>query len=226
MTGSPAAQVSVVIPVRDGARHLGETLDSVLAQGEPVGEIVVVDDGSTDDSADVARSRGALVRVLTQPPSGVGPARNRGAAAARHPLLAFVDADDLWPPGRLALQRALLDADADLDAVFGLVEEFLSPEIDAAVAATMRCKPVGVAMLPGGMLIRRDAFARHGGFDARGAEFVAWFVRAREGGLRWQVPDAVVLRRRLHGRNRARVDPRVAADYLRIARARVAGRRP
>ena len=102
----------------------------------------------------------------------------------------------------------------------------MSPEVDAAVAATMRCKTIGTAMLPGGMVLWREAFAFHGRFDARGAEFVAWFVRARDRGLRWRVLDRLVLRRRLHGRNRARVDPRVAADYLRIARARVAGREP
>ncbi|MCW5889821.1 MAG: glycosyltransferase family 2 protein [bacterium] len=226
MTRAPGARVSVVVPVRDGARHLGAALDSVLAQGDRVGEIVVVDDGSSDDSVAVARSRGPLVRVIAQPPSGVGPARNRGAAAASHPLLAFLDADDLWPDDRLAGLCAVLEAAPELDAVFGLVEEFFTPELDAAVAATMRCKPLGAAMLPGGMLIWRDAFARHAGFAARGAEFVAWFVGARDGGLRWRVLDTLVLRRRLHDRNRARVDPRVAADYLRIARERVAGRRP
>jgi glycosyltransferase involved in cell wall biosynthesis len=226
VTRSPGALVSVVVPVRDGASHLGAALDSVLAQGERVGEIVVVDDGSTDGSADVARSRGPLVRVIAQSPSGAGPARNRGAAAACHPLLAFLDADDLWPDGRLTALCDALDASPELDAIFGLVEEFMSPEVDAAVAATMRCKPIGTAMLPGGMVLWSEAFAFHGGFDARGAEFVAWFVRARDRGLRWRVLDRLVLRRRLHGRNRARVDPRVAADYLRIARARLAGRKP
>jgi glycosyltransferase involved in cell wall biosynthesis len=226
MTRPPGSLVSVVVPVRDGARHIGAALDSVLAQGALVGEIIVVDDGSTDASADVARAHGPAVRVIAHAPSGAGPARNCGAAAARHPLLAFLDADDEWPAGRLADQCAALDAAPELDAVFGLVEEFFSPDLADDVAATMRCKPVGAAMLPGGMVLWRDAFARHGGFDARGAEFVAWFVRARDHGLRWRVLDRLVLRRRLHDRNRARVDPRVAADYLRIARDRVAGRRP
>lgn len=226
MNPRPAdARVSVVIPVRDGARYLGAAIESVLAQGDGVGEVLVVDDGSHDRSSDVARACGPAVRVLTQPPTGTGSARNRGAAAAAHPLLAFLDSDDLWTSGRLAVLRDALCATPALDAAFGQVEEFVSPELADALAGQVRCKPPGPGMLAGGMLLWRDAFERIGPFDTRGAEFVSWFLQARAAGLRWAVLDHLVLRRRIHDRNTVRTDPRVTADYLRIARARVAERR-
>ena len=85
--------VAVVIPVRDGAAYLDEALASVFAQTLPPSEVVVVDDGSTDGSADVARAHDARVRVIPQPPLGAGAARNRGVEATTAPWLAFLDAN-------------------------------------------------------------------------------------------------------------------------------------
>jgi glycosyltransferase involved in cell wall biosynthesis len=100
--------VSVVVPVRNGERFLGEALDSVLAQDyEPV-ELIVVDDGSTDGSGDIAGARGA--HVIRQEGGGLAAARNAGLAAAQGELVAFIDADDVWLPGKLVRQvEYLLD---------------------------------------------------------------------------------------------------------------------
>ncbi len=96
--------VSVIIPVFNGAQHLPETLACVLAQSHPRVEIIVVDDGSTDASFQIASSHGPAVRVLQQPNRGPGSARNRGLAAARGDYLALLDHDDLWHPDILASQ--------------------------------------------------------------------------------------------------------------------------
>ncbi len=88
--------VTVVVPTYDGAAHLGATLDSLGAQDHPDLEVLVVDDGSTDDSADIAEAHPAVDRVLRQSNQGVAVARNRGLAEARGRWVGFIDQDDLW----------------------------------------------------------------------------------------------------------------------------------
>lgn len=97
----PDPAISVVIPCYNAASFLGETLRSVLAQTQPPREVIVVDDGSTDDSARIAESFGPPVRVLRQANGGAAVARNTGVTAATGDWIAFLDADDLWHPQRL-----------------------------------------------------------------------------------------------------------------------------
>lgn len=105
--------ISVVIPCYNAERYIGATLRSVHAQGDAVGEVVVVDDGSRDGSADLVRREFPDAKLVVQPNAGVAAARNRGIAAASHEWIAFVDADDIWLPGKLALQREALSGQAD-----------------------------------------------------------------------------------------------------------------
>jgi hypothetical protein len=100
--------VSVVIPCYNGATFLRETLDSVQTQTLPPLEVLVVDDGSTDDSAAIAETYGSPVRVIRQPNQGESVARNRGIDEARGEWVAFLDADDLWLPGKLAEQARVM----------------------------------------------------------------------------------------------------------------------
>ncbi|MGH9463241.1 MAG: glycosyltransferase family 2 protein [Vicinamibacteria bacterium] len=104
--------VSVVIPCYNGAAFLRETLASVLAQTHPVLEVIVVDDGSTDDSAEIAASFGPPVRVIRQPNQGESVARNRGVRESRGEWIAFLDADDAWLPNRIEAQFAQCPPDA------------------------------------------------------------------------------------------------------------------
>jgi len=101
-------RVSIVIPTYNRERLIGATLDSVMAQTFQDFEVVVVDDGSTDGTAELVRAYGARVRYLYQPNQGQGAARNTGLRAARGELVAFLDSDDLWEPNKLALQLAAL----------------------------------------------------------------------------------------------------------------------
>lgn len=97
---------SIVIPVFNASGSLEESLQSVASQSYPGWEVIIVDDGSTDESPAIIEKwkdehPGVAVRVITQENRGLGAARNRGIAAARHPWVAFLDADDLWEPERL-----------------------------------------------------------------------------------------------------------------------------
>jgi glycosyltransferase involved in cell wall biosynthesis len=182
--------VSVVIPVRDGARFVGAAIQSALSQTVAPGEVIVVDDGSTDTSAEIARGLG--VTVVSRPALGAAAARNHGAARASGDHLAFLDADDVWPPDRLEL---LLAGIGDAEIVFGSEQRFRDPdgELD----------PPARALMATTALIARPAWDRLGGFDEQWemGEFMDWLLRARESGLRETSIDATVLHRRIHGAN-------------------------
>jgi glycosyltransferase involved in cell wall biosynthesis len=106
--------VSVVIPTYNRARHIVRSLRSVLAAIAPGDEVIVVDDGSTDNTEQVLKPYRDRIRYVKGPHRGVGAARNCGIAEARNPLVAFNDSDDEWFPDKLALQRAFMQARPDV----------------------------------------------------------------------------------------------------------------
>lgn len=101
--------VSVIIPTFDRARVLPRALDSVLAQTRPADEVIVVDDGSTDGTAELIRARYPQVRLIEQSNSGVSAARNRGIEQATGDWIALLDSDDRWLPTKLEAQFELID---------------------------------------------------------------------------------------------------------------------
>ena len=224
-TQAHPSAVSVVVPCRDGAAYLAEALDSVLSQEPAPVEVVVVDDGSTDDSVAIASSFGPRVRCVRQDSAGAACARNRGVAETSGALLGFLDADDLWMPGRIARQTAALAAHPEASWVLGATEQFVSPELDPA---RFRFDPGPfVARLSGAFLMRRAAFERVGPFSTSlvTADFVDWFLRAEDLGLRpIELPD-VVLRRRLHRTNHGVVRAEARIDYVRVIKAALDRRR-
>jgi glycosyltransferase involved in cell wall biosynthesis len=220
--------VSVVISVRDGERYVGKAIESVLAQTRAPAELVVVDDGSTDASAKVAAGFGDRVRVIAQKPAGIARAYNRGIEETGEELVAMLDADDLWIPNKLELQVAAIDADPELEAVFGYAREFISPELALDERLRLRRRAESVPWRSKGtILIRRAALERVGPFDPawRVGDFVDWHARADELGLRSAMLERVVLHRRLHDRNYGRSDRADHVDYTRVARAALRRRR-
>ena len=221
---SPA--VSVVIPVRDGERYLGEAIRSVLAQTTPPGELIVVDDGSQDASAEIAASF-APVQLITGPPRGAPAARNAGVRRARGDLVAFLDADDVWAPDKLTLQLAALSAPETPDLVFGHVDEFLSPELTAEeLAALPAPRGVVAGRVVITLLVRRAALERAGAFaeDLPAADFLDWLARSRALGQTETMLEAVVARRRIHRHNTQWASrPADVTRALRMALARRVG---
>src|SRR5262245_42249310 len=113
-----ASLVSVVMPVYNGERHLREAIDSVLRQTHRNLELIVVDDGSTDGSAEIARAFGDQVRLIRQANVGSAVARNVGIASARGEFVAFIDADDGWVSNKLELQVRYLVEHPDVGMVY------------------------------------------------------------------------------------------------------------
>lgn len=214
--------VSVVIPARNAAKFLAEAVASVRAQTHPVAEIVVVDDGSTDATVAVAQALGREVRVISQPPAGAAQARNRGAEAATGEWLAFLDADDLWHPEKLARQFAWLAAQPGTEAVFVHGANFrIGPE------GGRQEEPPRPACLPGAVLLRRDFFLREARFPSGVApsEVVAWYLRLEERGTRIGVVPELLFWRRLHADNTRRLEDGGRAMDLRLLRERIAAKR-
>lgn len=193
-------KVSVIVPMYNAGPYVGAALDSILAQTRPVDEIIVVDDGSTDDGPAIVARYGAPVRMLRQDHRGSTTALNLGLRAATGTAIAFLDADDLWMPGKQALSCPVLEANAILDGVFGHAVQFLSA--DARAAAGRYVIPEGAmpAIIRGTLLMRRDALDRFGWFDETlsTADFVPWYARAAGMGFRHRMLDDVLMRRRLH----------------------------
>jgi len=190
--------VSVIVPAFNAARYLREAVDSVLAQRHDPIEIIVVDDGSTDGTHALAEGFGAPVRAIFQPNTGPGAARNRGVAAAHGAWLTFLDADDLWLPGKIARQLAALAEEPEETAVFGHVQQFTQREGTAVELGAPSC-----GHHVGTMMIGRRTFDRVGAFrtDRWMGEFLDWHLRASDAGIRLKTLPDVLLRRRIHGEN-------------------------
>ena len=220
--------ISVVIAVKNGAKFLAAALNSVIRQTCPPGEVIVVDDGSTDASADIATGFGAPVRVLRCAHRGSSLAFNAGLVEARGELLAFIDADDLWANEKLAQQCAALASDLSIDAVFGRVVQFT--DIDCRIAEPDEIKEKSksfVGVNRSSILIRRAKFNRVGPFNpAVVADFPDWYARALCAGIRMEHLESIVAFRRIHRDNTARLQREsVEGDYLRIARALITQKR-
>jgi len=225
-----AARVSVVIPAYNAERYLAAALRSALEQTAGRLEIIVVDDGSTDGTRALAERFSARGVVCRAAPSrrGAAAARNLGVAAASGDYLAFLDADDLWPPERTAvLGRALAEKGGRAVAV-GHVEQFVCPTLTAEERALLRPPPPPApGYLAGGVLLRRADFLAVGPFDEtlRLGEFIDWFGRARRAGIAEVLVPEIVLRRRIHGGNTTLRERVAAADYLEVVRRQLARRR-
>ncbi len=221
-----SAPVTVVVPTHEGERYIAECLASIVGQSRPPREIIVVDDGSSDRGPEIAAAFEGPVRVVRQTKAGPAAARNRGIAMATQPYLGFLDHDDLWTPSKTEVQLAALEADAGLAATFGHMVEFASPELAPEVTRHFAITDVATpSTLISCMLIRTAEFRRVGTLDEGSrADFVDWYLRAHDLGLRFATVASVVVRRRIHERNTSR-DPRVKADYLRHLKASLDRRR-
>ncbi|NOZ95656.1 MAG: glycosyltransferase family 2 protein [Acidobacteria bacterium] len=201
--------ISCIIPVFNGEKYLGEAIESILAQSYRHVEIVVVDDGSTDRSREVAGSFGPPVRSLHQENAGPAAAKNTGIEGSRGDYLAFLDADDLWAPEKLEVQLGRFQARPDLHISVSFVRNFWEAELageeerfrDHRIARPLPGYSAGTLLAP------RAVFDRIGLFDRnlKHADAVEWFARARSAGLTMEMLPQALLRRRLHPNNRSRM---------------------
>ncbi len=218
-------KVSVIIPVYNGARFICQAIDSVLLQLESdpalTLQILVVNNNSTDNSVSlVTTTYGSTVELIEEPRQGLPSARNAGLLRATAPLIAFLDADDLWMPGKLKRQCTILDQQPELQMVFTQCVEFSDPTGVFPCRTTPLDTPICSSMLT-----RKEVFERAGLFpDFRSGEFIAWYGWTQSLGLSTKILPELLFKRRVHAHNTTR-DRTAIADYPRAMAWLLARRR-
>lgn len=211
--------ISVIIPVYNCDRYLSEAIKSVLNQTYKSLEIIIVDDGSTDKSAEIAKSFGDVIRYEFQSNSGLGATRNKGVELAKGDYLTFLDADDLWTENKLQLQIEAFNHNATLDMVFGNVQQFISPELLEELKAKIDLSlEFFKGYLAGTMMIKKESFNRVGYFSNNWelGEFIDWYLKAQEKKLQTLILPEILLKRRIHDTNMGIKKKDKLQDYVKI----------
>lgn len=190
-----ANSYTVVIPAFNAEKYIEETLRSVLDQTILPQKIIVVDDGSTDSTAEIAAEYHTLVEVIRTKNRGPAAATTTGINEVTSSIFATLDSDDLWVPNKMETQLKLLnDPDLELDAVlcrmrpFGEIDKKIAPEENSGWTRST-------------LSIKTDAFHRVGPVEDLGngyAEMIDWFARAKQIGLIFYLINKAYARRRIH----------------------------
>ena len=199
-----AEPLSVIIPTYNRARYIAEAVTSVLEQGELDAELVVVDDGSTDDTRQVLESFGSRVRYVSQVNSGPAAARNTGVNLATGEMIGFLDSDDLVVPGSLDRRIEILSSDPSVDLVLGLTQVVvMQPGDHQGSESWLPCDEPAELRSLGATVVRRTVLERVGPFDEQlpFGEDDDWFMRAEELAARIVVDPFVCQRVRRHDSN-------------------------
>jgi glycosyltransferase involved in cell wall biosynthesis len=212
--------VSAIIPVYNGGRFLRAALESVFAQTYRPFEVIVVDDGSVDDSGVIAQSF-PDVRYIYQTNQGVAAARNNAIEAARGEFLAFLDQDDLWTPEKLNLQMDHLLNNPDVGYTLTHQQYFLDP--GATLPGWFRkelLSTVHTGWSLGTFVVRRTAFEKIGNFATGyvAASDSDWFFRAKAAGLPMAVIPELLLRKRIHDTNESGRAKEVLSELLKVVK--------
>lgn len=197
--------VSVVLPVRNGARFVSEAVASVLAQDWRPLELIVVEGGSTDGTTEILSALATPdVRVIAQDGRGIPQAWNQGIREARGEYVAFISADDQWTPGKLSRQLEVMRADPALLYSLGHFRYLLQPGVP--IPATFNRSLLDrdlVGRIMETLVARRSAFAQIGLLDETyaTAHDVDWYARASEQQAPHAVLNDVLLIKRMHDDN-------------------------
>ena len=230
-------RTSVLLPYKDARDTLEEAMESVLAERGASFELIAIDDGSTDESAVIARAiaaRDDRVVMTSTPGLGIAGALAHGVSIAKGDLVARMDADDVSIPGRLAASVALLDRDPSLGVVGTQVEAFADGEVGEGTRRYVawmnglvspedhdRDRFVESPLCHPSVTMRREALDRAGGYrDVPWAEDYDLWLRIHASGFRLAKVPAVWLRWRQHPRRATLRDPRYALDRFDLLKAR------
>lgn len=224
------ARISVVIPTLQAARFITEALESVVKQTVPIAQIIVVDDGSTDETLEISRAWAALsivpTTVIPQQHVGAGAARRVGLAHAATELIAFLDADDRLLPDAYEHLLAVLDANPKALLCYGAARTFVDESLNGEEAATRFVVATGPAPLTSTSLIRRRAFGQVGDFGDDSFSSVEWFARVLEEGPGATISlNEIVAERRIHSANTSALEGQRNSAYARIIKRSLDRRR-
>jgi glycosyltransferase involved in cell wall biosynthesis len=215
--------VSVIIPVYNGERHLDDAINSVLSQNYKPIEIIVVDDGSTDNSADIARTY-SEVQYIYQTNQGPCTARNTGVAAAQGQFIAFLDADDIWLPNKLSIQVGYLSNHPEIGFVVAKRRMLIEKGIERPPWYRKHLFEEDCACFgPSAMVVRRDVLAKVGLWNPEfcGGDVGEWLSRAKDVGIIYTILPQTLVVIRVHDQNLTYNLDKVRSDILSALKASV-----
>lgn len=194
--------ISVIVPAYNAAAFLAEAIQSIQAQAYEPLEIIVVDDGSTDETAEIANRFDDSIRYVYQENGGPAIARNTGLKLAKGEIIAFLDADDLWPENKLDIQLSYFAKNPSLEIIMGRIQVMRLESKDNERLFKAFNKPsLGVNV--GAGIYRKSVFDKIGYFDSalRQSEDLDLFMRVRENKIFMAMTEEVMLYYRLHDTN-------------------------
>jgi len=215
--------ISCIVAVFNGERYLKEALNSILAQTYRPLEILVVDDGSTDQTPQEVAKYGEEVRYFWQPNAGPASARNLGLTKALGEFITFLDADDLLHPEKFQRQIICFQQRPELEMCVTHAQNFWIPELQEEEARfrNHRLSLALPAYVTSALLARRTVFEKLGAFNAslQYTHDSDWFFRAEEQGILTEIlPDTLVFRR-FHHNNRSRLGAEASREeYFRLVK--------
>jgi len=204
--------VSVVIPVFNYGCYLAEAIDSVLSQSYNPIEIIVVNDGSTDNSSEIANSYPDII-YLYQPNQGVATARNTGLSNARGKFIAFLDADDTWHPEKIKKQVGHLLSHPSVGFNITRIKNFYQPGV-IIPSGVNRAQLDKEQIALGSIVARKEVFNKIGSFNTQYtvAEDFEWFARTKEMEIPMTILPDVLLFRRIHDSNISLGNPEMCQE--------------
>ena len=195
--------VSVIIPVYNGEAFLAEAVESIQRQNYEQLEIIIVDDGSTDSTAEIAADFESNVRYFYQPNSGPAAARNRGLRMSRSNVISFLDIDDLWSEDKLKLQLKHLSRDKSVEIVLGHTQRMQFTSVEKGKFHFMDWSEPILDMHLESAVFKKSVFDRVGYLDKslNQCEDWDWFMRAKELGTSIQLHEKITYFYRQHAQN-------------------------
>jgi glycosyltransferase involved in cell wall biosynthesis len=222
-------KISVIISVYNGENYLRHAIESVLDQDYDNKEIIVLDDGSTDRTSEIAQQFGEQVIYIYQANKGLGAGRNTGLKASSGNYIAFLDHDDVWAPGKLSKQMDIMLSSHNDPLIFSHVQQFICPSLSEHERKRLSVnQTVMPGYIAGTLLISRERFEQVGYFieEKQVGEFIEWYLRALEQNVPISLLNQIGLYRRVHTSNMGRQqDLYKRTDYLKILKASLDRRR-
>lgn len=200
-----SSDISVIVPVFNGEKFIKHAVENILAQSYSPAEVIIIDDGSTDKTAEIVKVFRNRVCYVSQKNRGPAAARNHGLRLATGDLIAFLDVDDLWPLNRLERDICFLEKNPNVKIVQGLIQQ-MSLKKSELPTSNLKFK---ISSEPyqfiniGSATFRRTVFEIVGNFDETlfDNEDTDWFIRAWEKNITKKVINEVSLYYRLHDQN-------------------------
>jgi glycosyltransferase involved in cell wall biosynthesis len=194
--------ITCIVPAYNVERYISEAIDSILAQTYQPLRIVVADDGSTDRTGEIAAGYGERITYLRQSNQGYPAAKNLGLSAAQGDFIAFLDADDVWHPEKLARQIERFKERPEMDLCFTRYKNFWMPEL-AEEERRYQGHPLSEPQSSWSistLLARRAVFEKFGNFHdgTRGIENTTWFLRAAGRGAKIEILTDILMSRRFN----------------------------